>query len=81
MTKALESDNSTLVDALIGIDYCLTLFKEGKDRFKDDPVLSSMFNSGWEKMEKYYKLSDRTPVYAAAIVLYPRRKWQWINTH
>jgi hypothetical protein len=40
-----------------------------------------MFNSGWAKMDKYYKLTDKTPVYIAALVLYPSRKWKYIEKH
>lgn len=40
-----------------------------------------MFNSGWEKFEKYYRLSDDSPAYAAALVLHPRLKWQYIDKH
>jgi hypothetical protein len=40
-----------------------------------------MFNSGWKKIDKYYKLSDKTPANIAAIVLHPGRKWKWIKKH
>jgi len=33
----------------------------------------------WEKADKYYSLLDDTPVFIAAIVLNPRRGWQWID--
>jgi hypothetical protein len=32
-------------------------------------------------MDKYYKLTDKTLVYVAAMVLYPSRKWKWIDKH
>jgi hypothetical protein len=32
-------------------------------------------------MDKYYKLTDKTPVYVAVIVLYPLRKWKWIEKY
>ena len=41
--------------------------------------MAPMFNSGWAKIDKYYQLSDSTPVYIAAIVLYPSRKWRYID--
>lgn len=78
-TKRLESDNSTLCDALIGIDFCLGLYETAETEYKDHPVLGPMFNTGWETMEKYYILTDRTPAYSAAIILHPSRKWAWIE--
>jgi hypothetical protein len=38
-----------------------------------------MLNSGWAKMEKYYGKSDESPTYAAAVVLNPSQKWQYID--
>lgn len=38
-----------------------------------------MVNSGWEKLSKYYKLTDQSPVYIAALVLNPNFKWRYIQ--
>jgi len=81
LTKAYESRESTLNLTLPSTDYILDLFKKMKTEYKDDPTFVSMFNSGWAKMDKYYKLTDKTPVYIAAMVLYPSRKWKWIKKH
>ncbi len=80
-TKACKSKESTLDLSLPCTDYILSLFERLKDEYKDDPTIASMFNSGWAKMDKYYKLSDKTPVYVAAMVLHPSRKWKWIEKH
>ncbi|PMD15337.1 hypothetical protein NA56DRAFT_582170 [Hyaloscypha hepaticicola] len=40
-----------------------------------------MFNFGWAKMDKYYKLTDKIPVYLIMMVLYPSRKWKWIEKY
>jgi len=80
-TKACESQESTLDLSLPCTDYILALFERYKDEYKDAPTFATMFNSGWAKMEKYYKLSDKTPAYVAGIVLHPGRKWKWIEKH
>ena len=80
-TKACESHESTLDLTLPSTDYILALFERMKTEYKDDPTFASMFNSGWAKMDKYYKLSDKTPAYVAAMVLHPSRKWRWIEKH
>ena len=80
-TKACESRESTLDLSLPCTDYILSLFERLKNEYQDDPTFASMFNSGWAKMDKYYKLSDKTPAYVAAIVLHPSRKWRWIEKH
>ena len=33
-----------------------------------------MFNSGWAKIEKYYKMANKSPAYIAAIILDPNAK-------
>lgn len=36
-------------------------------------------NSGWAKLDKYYSLTERSPVYVAALVLCPQWKWEYIE--
>jgi hypothetical protein len=74
LTKACELKELTLDLSFPYTDYILSLFKKYKDTYKDDPTFTTMFNSGWKKMNKYYELLDKTPAYVAAIVLHPRRK-------
>lgn len=78
-TKALESNSATLDNVLPAMDFILKKFEDGKERFKDHPVLSKMFNSGWSKLDKYYAFTDETPIYVAALVLNPRYKWGYVR--
>lgn len=78
-TKALESNQSTIDRVLPAMDFVLKQFEDGKCEFADHPTLSKMFNSGWSKLEKYYQLSEDTPVYVAALILHPRYKWQYLD--
>jgi hypothetical protein len=41
-----------------------------------DEYLSACITASWNKVERYYKLTDKTPVYYAAIVLNPTLKVQ-----
>jgi hypothetical protein len=61
------------------MDFILGKFEDGKEQFKDHLQLSKMFNSGWSKLDKYYQMTEDTPIYVAALVLNPRYKWQYIN--
>ena len=80
-TKACKLRDLTLDLSLPCTNYILSLFERLKDEYKDDLTFASMFNSSQSKMNKYYKLSDKTLAYVAAIVLYPLRKWKWIEKH
>ena len=71
---ALESSVSTLDCVLPAMDFILEQFEQMKEIYKHDKTLASMCNSGWAKMEKYYKMTDESPAYIAAIVLDPNAK-------
>jgi hypothetical protein len=73
-TKALESNKATLDNVLPAMDSVLSEFKAGKTQHERHPQLSKIFNSGWSKLDKYYRLTEETPVCVAALVLNPRRK-------
>ena len=80
-TKACESRNFTLDLTLPCTDYILAQFESCQSQYKDDTIFGPMFRSGWKKMNKYYNLFDKTPVYAASLVLHPSRKWRHIEKH
>jgi hypothetical protein len=52
-----------------------------KKQYASDPIFSSIFNSGWEKIDKYYREMDKTLVYVAAFVLSPGRKWKYVDKY
>jgi hypothetical protein len=80
-TKAVESSNQCLDIILPVMDYVLKQFESAKDDFVDDDILAPMLNSGWSKFDKYYRLTEESPAYTAALVLNPKRKWRYIEKH
>ncbi|OWT42447.1 hypothetical protein VFPPC_18547 [Pochonia chlamydosporia 170] len=78
-TKALESSFATLDNVLLAMDFVLAQFEAGKEAYTDDPIMAPMYNSGWAKLDKYYRLTDESPAYVAAIVLHPSHKWHYIH--
>jgi hypothetical protein len=76
--KTLESSFSTLDNVLLAMDFVLAQFEAGKEAHVDDPIMAPMYNSGWAKLDKYYRLTDESPAYVAAIVLHPSHKWHYI---
>ncbi|KAH7471723.1 hypothetical protein FOMA001_g13235 [Fusarium oxysporum f. sp. matthiolae] len=55
-TKALESSFATLDNVLLAMDFVLAQFEAGKEATMNDPVMAPMYNSGWAKLDKYYRL-------------------------
>ncbi|KAL6406027.1 putative Transposase-like protein [Ilyonectria robusta] len=78
-TKALESSFATLDNVLLAMDFVLAQFEAGKEATIDDPVMAPMYNSGWAKLDKYYRLTDESPAYVAAIMLHPSHGWHYIH--
>jgi len=79
-TKAMESPDSGLELTLPNMEYILNLFETNKTLNAKHPVMGPMLNSGWLKFEKYYKLTNKSPAYATAVVLNPQFKWKWLET-
>lgn len=44
-----------------------------------DRYLHNNLQLGWQKLDKYYQLTDNSSAYVAAIALHPRYKWRWIQ--
>ena len=74
-TKATEGRTATIERILPAMDFLLEKFEDGKALYKENPFIGPCINSGWEKLDKYYNLTDRSPVYIAAMVLCPAIKW------
>ena len=82
-------------ETLICFEILLNHFEDAKIKWarnKEHKFLASAINYAWVVLEKYYKLLDETPVYAAAVILNPIQKWprlhkawssrkQWITTY
>ena len=79
VTLDLEGHASTLEGTIPGMDLILSHFESFKERYHGNKVMGAMLNAGWRKMNKYYKLTDESPAYIAAIVLNPNLKWQYIR--
>ena len=61
------------------MDYIIQLFEAGKKEFADNEVILSSINASWAKIDKYYNLTEETPVYTVAVVLNPLFKWEYFE--
>jgi hypothetical protein len=80
-TLATEGYNATIDRVLPTMDFLLEQFETAKCTYADDPFMSPCCNSGWAKLDKYYSLTERSPVYIAALVLSPQWKWDYIDNN
>jgi len=58
----------------------MTLEKVKNDKGIGDRIGLSA-NNAWNKMKKYYEITDLSPFYVAAIVLNPAHKWKYFEIH
>jgi hypothetical protein len=71
VTKATEGEQDSLDDMQLSMEFLIQHYKEMKEKFYNNPHISARLMSSWFKFDKYYQLSDDTPVYAAAVLLHP----------
>jgi hypothetical protein len=78
-TLFTESHKGTIERWLPNLEFVMECFEKGKERYKDNAFLSASINSGWEKLNKYYTLTDESPAYALGVVLDPTQKWAYFE--
>jgi hypothetical protein len=71
-TVATEGHTATIDKVLPTIDFLLEQFETAKETYANDLFMGPCCNSGWAKLNKYYSLTERSPVYIAALVLSPQ---------
>ncbi len=80
-TIATQGYAGTLEHVLPSMDFLLQHFEDAKAAAinDDDPVMVACIETGWAKLNRYYNLTDRSPVYVAAIVLNPKWKFEYFT--
>ena len=75
------ASGSRVWDILPTYEFLLQHLEEFKTRYKDHKEQHFRYNinQAWMKLDKYYGLTDDSPIYVAAVVLHPRMKWSFIN--
>lgn len=78
-----KSDNASLSQTLQVMDALLLHYERNKKQYsavdtRDDRMLRSI-NMGWFVLNKYYQLTANCPTYAAALLLDPSKRKQYIE--
>jgi hypothetical protein len=50
-------------------------------KFRSDKDFASRIQKGWDVFDLYYSRTDVTPLYAAALILHPGRRTEYIRTN
>jgi len=85
-TKRIESREIGLQDWVPILDRLISHFYEASQRFKSLADESSIYEwlhicceVAWEKLNEYYQLADKSPVYYTAMVMDPSLKYEWFD--
>ena len=81
-TLPTEGLRDSINRAIPMMDFLLGTLESGRKR-KDwkSKEIHPAIETAWEKLDKYYKLTDQSPVYAAAVVLDPRWIWAYFKKY
>ena len=74
-----QGRESTLDEVLSHMDYLIHHYHQAKQKYRRNPHFTSRLLASWYKFDKYYKLTDDTPVYAAAILLHPALRRAYLD--
>jgi hypothetical protein len=69
-------------DVLLGFELLLGKLEEFKQfarEFPDAEQFRIRVNLAWEKLDKYYRLFDETPIYYTVLALHSAFRWDWFN--
>jgi hypothetical protein len=69
-------------DVLLGFELLLSKpekFKQLATEFPNAEQSRISVNLAWEKLDKYYRLFNQTPICYTALALHPAYKWNWFK--
>ena len=78
VTKRQGREN-TLNKVLSYIDFLIHHFQQAKQKYRQNLQFTARLLVLWFKFDKYYKLTNNIPLYAAAILLYPALRRRYLD--
>jgi hypothetical protein len=81
---ALKASHGALWELLPIFEYILKHFEDlqvqaQRGDFNDHPGIQSSITLAWNKTAEYYKKTDASVAWMAAVVLHPRFKWKYFD--
>lgn len=79
ITQSTEGDDVTLDKFLMHMDFLRFHYTKSSNKHVNNTSLLSAITNSWYAFDKWYSATDSTPVYAAAVLLHPRRRLAYFN--
>lgn len=77
--NAVDSHHGSIWEALPAVELLLKHLERQKEEYWDNNQLSISINLAWSKLNEYYTLMDDTPIYAAALFLHPKFRFDYFK--
>ena len=74
ITRLTEGHKATLDSTLFTMDVLHKHYQLAFEKFRNKQQLLGCILTSWHVFDKYYQLSDESPVYTAALILHPSRR-------
>ena len=78
-TKNTEGHTATLHTTFNDMEFLIRHFTQMREKFKGNARITVRLIAAWYKFDKYYELSDNTPVHAAAALLHPQLREAYLR--
>ena len=80
VTKFTEGREANIDRVIPALDFLLHKFEMEIRKYEPDSFMALSLKAGSLKLRKYWKLiTERAPIYIAAVVLDPSRKWDYFS--
>ncbi|KJZ68669.1 hypothetical protein HIM_11941 [Hirsutella minnesotensis 3608] len=66
---------------LENMDILFMQFENAKVKYSRNARMVSSIHMGWWVLSKYYKDSDKNPIYATALLLHPEKRLRYLDRH
>jgi hypothetical protein len=74
-----QGHSDGLDKVLLNMDILMDHMEDGMRIYADNDFFKAAIDTSWNVLNKYYNLTDESPVYVAAVVMDPRRKWSYFE--
>ncbi|KJZ69425.1 hypothetical protein HIM_11198 [Hirsutella minnesotensis 3608] len=81
ITQLTEGRYATLDRTLFTMDVLHKHYTQSFEKYSERHSLRSCIAASWAVFDKYYRLTDESPAYGAAMILHPSRRLAHIQKH
>jgi hypothetical protein len=78
-TMNTQGINATLDISFVNIEFLIHHFTSMREKYINNLQITVRITVAWFKFDKYYSLTENTPVFTAAVLLYPELQQAYLE--